>query len=942
MKVPRHVLSRRISQAIAAAVLLGCSPAALAQTPLLWGDLALPGGSTAAREVMTLGDPDGRLESMVLVDLVRRYANTDLRAAADRLERHVLAAQTVTAEAGEIPAASSMLPLPLPDFWQGAFGSAGTPLLVSIVRSRSALLIYHGLMALDTSTLAALSARPELLRGLLSSSSASAAFATFGQSLRVGDAGVITPGGDQGRGVWQHLVGHSPSDVDAFVAALHQRDAGRLAWFYDTVSGLPETTQRFVLAADRPVEERPAAVEAIYRRFAAVDRNWNIETRPFYRPTFDGALALLVLDTRDGRVGPDWWPTVFEAVTRQPDWTAPRTATTPVPPDRPADASWLFDWVFVAPDQARPRFAAVRFAQRLFASVPRETAPHVQAALGGVLEMPLLMFSLERMGVRDPETLAVVARAARAATHTGGPGRVLAPLGRWQAALGLLEQVQRRAVLPERDINALARALAAIAPIETAAAEGTVAAWLQDHLLPALGVGGEADALLEDAFLRAATTPPAVGPPTFTWEGLPYAIDRPAVALKSATAIRRSRAGPQLQDLIELHRLRRAILETSSPAPAAARQLVVRLERLAPVIAAIDHRDDRRIRDFARVIEAVGGTTGNRLAQHLPQITAALDAVTEAVVPALLYALAVSPTSEPILYPEAWSRHSLEQPGALPASASRPWRDVAWQLPTDYGFGGGTRLVGAYLGVDVALADAQLVRVVSGALPVPGVIDEPMRRGLVESIVVVGGNVDGIPSRLTHLAAGRQLIDTWITTPPEADVVATSLRNASVDGWRTNAIAWEIAHSRSDALRSLTMTELAWLGEPPGQREDGRTWSGSSRLLDGCLCRFRARHVTHEQLRGRRLGVQALRPHDIELRLAELLASLGLDVGLVPVLQPMAFQDWLDRSRPAWSDDWEAFTTWPRALTVERVEEYLLHLVSTGIFSAPATEESPR
>ena len=138
------------------------------------------------------------------------------------------------------------------------------------------------------------------------------------------------------------------------------------------------------------------------------------------------------------------------------------------------------------------------------------------------------------------------------------------------------------------------------------------------------------------------------------------------------------------------------------------------------------------------------------------------------------------------------------------------------------------------------------------------------------------------------------------------------------------------------------MTELAWLGTPEAQREDAPGWSGSSRLLDGCLCRLQARRVTHEQMRGRRLGVQALRPLDITLRLAELVASMALDARLVPALLPMALQDWLDRSRPAWSDDWEAFTSWPHALTVDRVEEYLLHLVSTGVFSPPATEESPR
>jgi hypothetical protein len=940
----RCVLSRRIGPALVVAVVLACAPPALAQTPAVWGELSLPGGSVALREALTLGDPDGRLDSAVLVDFVRRYANTDLRVAADRFERHLTAMQTATAADSARPAVSS-LPLPLPAFWQETLASPNTPPLVAMLRSRTALLTYHGLMALETATLEHLSARPAVLRGFLGSGVASAAFATFGQSLRVNADGVVTPGGDDDRAVWQQLVGHSPTNVEPFIAALFQRDGGRLAWFYDTVSGLPDETRHFVLAADRRPDERPAAVEAVYRRFAAVESSWQIETRPFHRPAFDGALALMVVEPRDGRVGPDWWPAVFDGVTRHADWSAPRPATTAAEPDRPADAQWMFDWVFAAPDQARARFGALRLAQRVFASAPREAAPHLHDALGGALEMPLLMLSLERMGVRDPEAMGAIARAARAATHAGSDSRVLPGLARWQSALGLLEQIQRRAALSEARITALVRTLAAVAPTDPDAAAGSIAGWLHDQLLPALGVDDAPGPTQEELFLRAATTPRVPGRPPFTWEGLPYVIDEPAVVLKSATAIRRAMTTPRLQDLVELHRVRRAILDNRSPTAAAGRDLVRRLERLAPIVAQITHRDDRRIRDFAGVIRAVGGTIGDQLARQVPAITAALDAVTDAVVPSLLYALAISPTAEPVLYPEAWTRHGLQQPGGVPVSTSRPWRDVAWQFPTDYGFGGGTRLIGAYLAVDVALADAQLTRIMSAALPVPGVIDDPMRRGLVESIVLTNLQApDRVSSaRLADLAAGRQLIDEWIAAPPATDVIARSLRAGTVDAWRANLIGWEVAASRPEALRTLTVTEIAWLGSgATTSGDDTPEWSGSSRLVDGCLCRARARRVTHEQLRGRRLGIQALRPHDIVLRLAELVTSLELDIALVPAMLPMALQDWLDRSRPAWSDDWEAYTLWPHALTPERVEEYLLHLVSAGVFSPPATEESPR
>jgi hypothetical protein len=321
-------------------------------------------------------------------------------------------------------------------------------------------------------------------------------------------------------------------------------------------------------------------------------------------------------------------------------------------------------------------------------------------------------------------------------------------------------------------------------------------------------------------------------------------------------------------------------------------------------------------------------------------VSAAVDAVTDIVVPSLLYALAVSPTSEPILYPEAWTRHSLQRPSTALFAAGRPWQEVAWQFPTDYGLGGGTRLIGAFLGVDLALADAQLVRIPSATLPVPGVIDDPLRRGVVERLVLEDAATSPLPAwTVADLAAGRRLVAAW-RTGVDATALRDALRDAGIDSWRVNAMVWEVSRGSVTALESLNLTELSALGARTtgdGVRQPG--WSGSSRLIDGCFCLARTRPVTPEQLRGRRLGVQALQPLDITLRLAEHLAGLGLEPSLVPALMPPALQDWLDWSHPAWSGDWEGYTLWPRTLPVERIEQYLLYLVSAGVFSPPAPTE---
>src|SRR5690606_36862619 len=290
----------------------------------------------------------------------------------------------------------------------------------AIVSSRRNLLLYHGLMALDDLTLEALAARPGLVDWLLRTPTANGAFATAARSIRVEEGAVRVPGGESARGIWTSLTRRAPSDIDRFLRTLLTADDGRLAWFYDVVAGLPEAQQRFVLGAQLPNADRGGFVRAVYRRFASIDPGWRIGQRPFHRPPFDGTIALMALDVRpDGTTGPDWWPSVCARLASLRAWPSEADQTARGLPTSAADARWFFDWVFSEPDLARQRFETLRFAQRLFLDAPRDAAPQIEIVLRGVTEMPALFFSLERMGVRDPALLPLLARAARTATDAG-------------------------------------------------------------------------------------------------------------------------------------------------------------------------------------------------------------------------------------------------------------------------------------------------------------------------------------------------------------------------------------------------------------------------------------------------------------------------------------------------------------------------------------------
>src|SRR5207247_2166620 len=65
-----------------------------------------------------------------------------------------------------------------------------------------------------------------------------ATFAAFGNSLRVRNGRVTTPGGAAAASAWEDVVGSKLDQPEAFVRALFDADEGRLAYLYGTVAHL--------------------------------------------------------------------------------------------------------------------------------------------------------------------------------------------------------------------------------------------------------------------------------------------------------------------------------------------------------------------------------------------------------------------------------------------------------------------------------------------------------------------------------------------------------------------------------------------------------------------------------------------------------------------------------------------------------------------------------
>ena len=79
---------------------------------------------------------------------------------------------------------------------------------------------------------------------------------------------------------------------------------------------------------------------------------------------------------------------------------------------------------------------------------------------------------------------------------------------------------------------------------------------------------------------------------------------------------------------------------------------------------------------------------------------------------------------------------------------------------------------------------------------------------------------------------------------------------------------------------------------------------------------------------------------NLPLRLGEHLRALELPVSLVPLLLPVAIQDWIDSATQSGPEDWYSSAGWLRRLSRERVEEYLLSLMSAGALAPPGLADT--
>ena len=927
-----------------------------AQTPASDGlfDMPLPGGVRAA--LAAIKDPVSPDRSQFLLDVIRRSYYTPigprndpresfLRALFDHLDA---AAQRDGKPDGEQEGSSDSVPLPLPaDLWiRHVFAGRATPqtLAIEILRTRNAALLYSGLMALDEDTRAWLATEPQLVGEIAVRHVG--AFLLAAPAVRVSGGVFHVPGGAAAEAAWETVVGRRVNQPADFLRRLLAEDQGRLAYFFGALA--PLTPPQLELALDLRAADpsaRIAAVRGMQAVFARIAGEWPIETRTFWRPVLDPALLVADLSAdREGRpILPGtrpFWTTVFGGGEIAADQSGPAD-----PERRGGQAptlAWICEQVFkgVRDDQL-PRYQAVLFASRHPEFLNTAARQDAAETLRAVTAFPALVTTLERAGLRDASVFAAATRRAARLTSHGDDSGAIRALAQFQALLALLTRGARRGSLTPDALSAAVASLSAVDLTDRGDYEGRLVAWLdaflRDHphaatadvpLDPQADPFEAASGPMERDLLRLLAGRSSGGR-LVDWEGTRYRVDTGWADAARVSHMLGENPRPYVTAARTLLRIAEALA-----APTLKRaDLAQHGATLQEVFRAADLDNPEiweepgvrgRYRDAAAALRRGGDVAGASRAAPLLRLLA--DDLLAFGLMELTYAAALGSSERTsTLAGEAARRHEFgfRQSGAV---QSGPWRFAVQRAEPPRGW----RVTGSLLGLDVKLSEFSLVRTSARPPSRRPSVNAEDRRVLVETVALVE------PSQLTdadrdRIAAairkGRERLAA-VRTAPEAFAIADEIQLGPT---RRTLLPWVLAHEPDRVARSLSPSELLWLGLDRSTADPALdAWGAPGQPRLGCHC-LQLPQRPWEMFAGRwNSGIFASAFPDLNLRLAELLAGLDMPASLLGAVLTSAMLDFVNLAPSRDHDDRRGLVEFLETLRPDRIEQYLALLTTDG------------
>ena len=423
-----------------------------------------------------------------------------------------------------------VVPVPLTSgTWSQILGRSLTSstLFAAILSDPEAALLAHGLSALDDQTLEFFASHPSLLTAIYRQHAT--VFATFPAHLHVRDGRVVPPGDDRAVALWEGALGQRAGNPVAFVTALYAKSGGRLAYLYDILGDLDESQRAFALGLWLPDPVmRAQRFNALARAAADLFGEWKPADVPFARPVSD----LLMLLQRV-QVEPSGAP---RAPASQSFWSLAlsgvREIVEPSGMAGPAiDAAWLADALLDGVAEARgARLDQFAFGHRVFTSTGDTDVTSMVDAIRRFPRTPLLMLTLERIGVQRAATFAALARHAQKLTVLDAEQEQRA-LAQLQGTVALITRLVTVGTIDRAVAEGLLETLSRTPVDSDRGYLGAITAFLARDLAGA--IGGPSSASLDERLLRALSGRPDRNPVMrISWEGQSYVFD--LVASESA------------------------------------------------------------------------------------------------------------------------------------------------------------------------------------------------------------------------------------------------------------------------------------------------------------------------------------------------------------------------------------------------------------------------
>lgn len=904
---------------------LGCAQPIDRQDGL--SEIVLPGGVRAALAV--LKDPLPPDRSQFLVEIIRRTYATPIAVRTDSREvaLRALLAHLERSQRAVATEAAETIPLPLtPAIWiDVVFGGRATPdtLVSAILESRSASLLYYGLLSLDGPTREWLASQPALLADI--ASRYAPAFAVAAPGMRVARGRVRVPGGAAAESAWEALVGRRVTEPAEFIRALVARDEGRTAYFLTAMA--EPTGEQIAFALGRDAGNQPAVLRRLSAVFDRVSPGWKVADRTIWRPRRDPALLLgdLTVDDHGRPLLPGsraFWSDVFSGV--DASTIGARAA------DLAGDASdfaWLCDQVFIGtPSEQRHRYEAVLFASRVLKGVGADVAADALETVHAAIVYPALTAVLERAGIVDVATYAIAARRAARLSAIGDGNRRARAVSQYQGTLALLARMASRGSI-ERD--AFRRAVVSLSGVELSEQgdyAGSLVEWFGGWVE---SMRVRPDAIEDDQLLQLLAGPPAVSSRYVDWEGTWYRLD-----FTAAESTRLARLlGEDPHPYLSSARTLVGIAGSLASAGAAKDRLREDAGRLNDVAAAIG-LDSSEWRAFSNAAGQGDVATARRLA---PRLRAIADDVWARGAVELAYAVALGqPEHAAFSVTDISRRHDLGIRGDF-VHATGPWF-----IPVTDVSAHGYRVSGSLLGLEMALGEFSLTRVSARAPARKPSISSEERAVFVATVPLIEPALlsdDGHERILSAIRAARTQVGS-IRTSAEAVNLAESIPLGSI---RRTLLPWVVVHDPSRTSSFLSPVELLWIGLGTRPVDSSlQAWGVSAHTRLGCLCLQVIDRRPEDVLAGRvNAGMLASGFPDLGLRVAELLADLHMPGALIGGVLASATSDFVNGATSRDEDDRRGLVEFVLALRVDRIEEYLA-MLTTGGPLVPSREDSDR